>query len=85
MSLRIFLRDSKPLESIARRLEQPGAAKLQAKAWEAPVAKAPVFLSETPGSIRHRAPMLGEHTDEILTELGYRTDEIVALREKRVI
>ena len=48
-------------------------------------AKAPVFLSETPGSIRHRAPMLGEHTDEILTELGYRTDEIVALREKRVI
>src|SRR5919206_4172835 len=60
-------------------LEFPGAPK------PAPVAKAPVFLSETPGSIRHRAPMLGEHTDEILTELGYRKDEIAALRENRVI
>src|SRR5262249_3098563 len=59
--------------------EFPGAPK------PAPIAKAPVFLSETPGSIRHRAPMLGEHTDEILGELGYAKDEIAALREKRVI
>jgi crotonobetainyl-CoA:carnitine CoA-transferase CaiB-like acyl-CoA transferase len=44
-----------------------------------------VFLSDTPGSIRHRAPMLGEHTDEILAELGYAKDEIAALRDKRVI
>jgi len=44
-----------------------------------------VFLSDTPGSIRHRAPTLGEHTDEILAELGYGKDEIAALREKRVI
>jgi len=51
----------------------------------APIAKAPVFLSDTPGSIRHRAPTLGEHTDEILAELGYGKDEIAALREKRVI
>jgi DNA polymerase-3 subunit alpha len=40
MGLRIFLRDSKPLESIAKRLEQPGGARPQAKAWDAPVAKA---------------------------------------------
>jgi DNA polymerase-3 subunit alpha len=39
MGLRIFLRDSKPLESIAKRLEQPGAARPRAKAWDAPVAK----------------------------------------------
>jgi DNA polymerase III subunit alpha len=41
MGLRIFLRDSKPLESIAKRLEQPAAAsRPAAQAFDAPVAKA---------------------------------------------
>ena len=30
---------------------------------------APVRLSETPGAVRTPAPMLGEHTDEVLREL----------------
>ncbi|MFC4024047.1 CaiB/BaiF CoA transferase family protein [Oceanobacillus longus] len=30
----------------------------------------PIKLSETPGEIRHQAPKLGEHTDEILSEIG---------------
>ncbi len=30
----------------------------------------PVKLSATPGSIRRPAPLLGQHTDEILAELG---------------
>ena len=51
----------------------------------APLAKVPVWLSETPGSIRHRAPTLGEHTDRILAELGYDAEAIAALREKRII
>jgi crotonobetainyl-CoA:carnitine CoA-transferase CaiB-like acyl-CoA transferase len=51
----------------------------------APIAKVPVRLSQTPGSIRHRAPLLGEHTDEILLELGYNSEAIAALREKGVI
>jgi crotonobetainyl-CoA:carnitine CoA-transferase CaiB-like acyl-CoA transferase len=51
----------------------------------APIAKAPVWLSATPGSIRHRAPVLGEHTDQILAELGYDRDAIAALREKGIV
>jgi crotonobetainyl-CoA:carnitine CoA-transferase CaiB-like acyl-CoA transferase len=51
----------------------------------APVAKAAVWLSETPGSIRQRPPTLGEHTDRIMDELGYDTKMIAALRERGVI
>ena len=51
----------------------------------APLAPTPVDLSETPGRFRHRAPKLGEHTDEILAELGYTPDAIDALRQKQVI
>ncbi|MDY6844323.1 MAG: CaiB/BaiF CoA-transferase family protein [Thermodesulfobacteriota bacterium] len=42
-------------------------------------------LSETPGSIRRPAPRIGEHSEEILTELGYSSEAITQLREKQVI
>jgi crotonobetainyl-CoA:carnitine CoA-transferase CaiB-like acyl-CoA transferase len=51
----------------------------------APLAPTPVDLSETPGRFRRRAPMLGEHTDRILGELGYDAAAIAGLRERRVI
>ena len=60
-------------------IEYPGLPK------PAPVAGTPVVLSETPGTIRHRPPTLGEHTDEILTELGYSELDIADLRDKRVV
>ena len=51
----------------------------------APLMKTPVELSETPGEIRTRPPTLGEHTDQLMEELGYSAEEISALREKRVV
>jgi crotonobetainyl-CoA:carnitine CoA-transferase CaiB-like acyl-CoA transferase len=60
-------------------VEYPGLPK------PAQVAKVPVWLSGTPGAIRRRAPTLGEHTDAILTELGYDRAAIAALRAAGVV
>ena len=51
----------------------------------APLAPTPVDLSDRPGRFRRRAPTLGEHTDEILTELGYLPESIADLRARGVI
>jgi len=51
----------------------------------APVMQPPIQLSETPAEIRHRAPTLGEHTQQILEELGYSAQEILALRTARAV
>jgi crotonobetainyl-CoA:carnitine CoA-transferase CaiB-like acyl-CoA transferase len=50
-----------------------------------PIAKPAVQLSETPGSVRHRPPALGEHTDAILDELGFSHEEIARFRDEKVI
>jgi crotonobetainyl-CoA:carnitine CoA-transferase CaiB-like acyl-CoA transferase len=60
-------------------MEYPGAPQA------VPVADTAVRLSATPGSIRHRAPTLGEHTSEVLRELHYSDDEIAALRAAEVV
>ena len=44
-----------------------------------------VTLSRTPASIATAPPEVGEHTDEVLAELGYGADAIDALRRKKVI
>jgi formyl-CoA transferase/CoA:oxalate CoA-transferase len=44
-----------------------------------------VRLSETPGVQLRPAPTLGQHTDEILGELGYSSERIAELREAEVI
>lgn len=40
----------------------------------------PVRYQRTPATLRHHAPRMGEHTDEILSEAGFETPEIDALR-----
>lgn len=45
----------------------------------------PIKLSMTPGSIRRPAPLLGEHTEDVLHELGYSADEIAELQSQSVI
>lgn len=40
-----------------------------------------VKLSDTPGSVRTPAPLLGQHTDDVLAEFGYSDADIGALRQ----
>jgi len=62
-----------------------GAIEYPGTSGPAPVGGTPVQFSATPAGPQGRAPRLGEHTDAILTELGYGASEIASLREARVI
>jgi formyl-CoA transferase len=44
----------------------------------------PIKLSDSQTEVK-RSPLLGEHTDEVLAELGYRAEEVNALREAKVV
>jgi crotonobetainyl-CoA:carnitine CoA-transferase CaiB-like acyl-CoA transferase len=59
-------------------LMHPGAGAIKALG-------VPVKLSDTPGAVERAAPLLGEHTAEILKELCYSESEERALRAKGVI
>jgi len=45
----------------------------------------PIKMSATPTDASRRAPLLGEHTDEVLREIGMTADEIAAMRESGAI
>jgi crotonobetainyl-CoA:carnitine CoA-transferase CaiB-like acyl-CoA transferase len=64
---------------LLRYLDYPGAAK------PVPLADTAVRLSATPGGIRKRAPQLGEHTNEVLSQVWFTASEIEALRSLEVI
>ena len=44
----------------------------------------PIKMSDSPSDVK-RSPLLGEHTDEVLAELGFGANEIAALRAEKVI
>ncbi|WP_250450856.1 CoA transferase [Caballeronia sp. ATUFL_M2_KS44] len=56
-------------------VEQPGSAK------RVKIAGVPIKMGSTPGGVYRRAPMLGEHTDEVLLAAGYDLPSIAHLRE----
>ncbi|MCF6387017.1 CoA transferase [Mycobacterium sp. MBM] len=62
-----------------KRVAFPGASR------DVPIIETPFRMSATPGSIRHRAPLLGEHTDEVLGELGYDAAQIAGLRADAIV
>ena len=45
----------------------------------------PVVLTETPSRIVQQPPERGEHTGEILAEIGYDGERIAGLRERRIV
>jgi crotonobetainyl-CoA:carnitine CoA-transferase CaiB-like acyl-CoA transferase len=45
----------------------------------------PIEFAATPGAVRTAPPLLGEHTDEVLGELGIAPDELVRLRADGVV
>src|SRR5436853_1201121 len=50
-----------------------------------PVVGTPVKFSRMKAGVRRPAPLLGEHTDEILAEHGYTAEQITAFRAKKVV
>jgi CoA:oxalate CoA-transferase len=45
----------------------------------------PVQLSKTPGKIRNLSPEMGQHTEEILQEIGYSWEDIARFKESKAI
>ncbi len=60
-------------------IDQPRAGKMR-------IVGSPLYLSATPGEVYAPAPLLGEHSEWILTELlGYEADEITRMKKENII
>ena len=55
------------------------------EAGEVPLVASPIRLSKTPVKYRRAPPLVGEHTDEILADLGVDAAGIAGLRERGVV
>jgi crotonobetainyl-CoA:carnitine CoA-transferase CaiB-like acyl-CoA transferase len=62
------------IRQMLQEVEQPGSKQLVT------IPGVPSKLSRTPSGARHRAPLLGEHTEQILSDLGFNVGEVASLR-----
>ncbi len=81
-----------PVNTVAQALADPQAGELASlkrmhhpKLGEIPVVGMPLGFSRMDPAIRRHAPARGEHTDEVLGELGYTPAQIADLRERRAV
>jgi crotonobetainyl-CoA:carnitine CoA-transferase CaiB-like acyl-CoA transferase len=80
-----------PVNSISQALEDPAArasgafAEIAGPDGPVPTVNTPADFYGTPGAPRGLAPELGQHTEEVLLELGYDWDRIIALKESGAI
>lgn len=61
-------------------VDQPGPG-----GREVQIVNTPIHLLETPGGVRNRSPLLGEHTDRVLAEIGFGPDDITELHASGVV
>jgi len=61
------------------RVEHPGMPGL------ATIVNSPIRMTESHVGVRHRAPLLGEHTDEVFAAIGFDAEEVARLRAQGVI
>ena len=45
----------------------------------------PIRLSETPGRVRHPGPVTGQHTAQVLANLGYTQEQVEEWRRQGVV
>ncbi|KKL25925.1 hypothetical protein LCGC14_2400430, partial [marine sediment metagenome] len=80
-----------PINSINEVVEDPMAqaagafAEIPGPDGPIPVVATPADFTDTPQAPRGAVPELGQHTEEVLLELGYDWDQIVALKESGTI
>ena len=65
-------------QNMVMEVEQPGHGSVRTLGF-------PMKFSTAPCTIRRPAPELGQHSDEVLADLGYSAEQCSALRDKRVI
>jgi crotonobetainyl-CoA:carnitine CoA-transferase CaiB-like acyl-CoA transferase len=59
-------------------MDHPAAGKIKSIGF-------PIKLSQTPAQVRMPPPLMGQHTEEVLSELGYSTQQIETMRKEGVI
>jgi formyl-CoA transferase len=80
----IYTMDQVFADPQVRHLEAAAAVR-HPKLGETRIVNQVVKLSRTPASMARATPELGEHTEEILAELGYDAPQIAELRSRKIV